>query len=72
MFRPPNEYVLCFEKPSAHSEAAQFYFGMEKACYPNSESCSESVSANTIGMDTKLSEFIFNLPSQDRNRVARN
>ena len=53
----------------SHSEAAQFYFGMEKeACYPNSESCSESVSANTIGMDTKLSEFIFNLPSQDRNR----
>ena len=61
MFRPPNECVLCFEKPSAHCEAAKFYFGTEKACYPNSESCSESVSANAIGVDTKLSKFIFNL-----------
>ena len=51
VFTPPNECILCFEKPSAHCEAAKNYFATEKACYPNSESCPHSVSANAIQRD---------------------
>ena len=54
----PNERILCFEKPSAIHETAKNYFDTKEVCYVNSEDGSESVSANAIGMGTKLSEFI--------------
>ena len=64
--------VWCFEKPSVIHETGNFYFDTKEVCYVNSEDGSESVSANAIGMGTKLSEFILKKRGQEGASVARN
>ena len=69
---PAYECVWCFEKPSVIHETGESYSDTKEVCYVNSEDGSESVSANAIGMGTKLSEFILKKKSQDEKGVARN
>ena len=52
---PAYGCVWCFEKPSVIHETGKDYFDTKEVCYVNSENGSESVSANTIGVGTKLS-----------------